>query len=77
MARPRLTRSQQQVIGLAIVGHGTSEIAQRLGVDASSVQRRLQHARERLRARNNMELVARAMDLGLIEPPRQPQSRPS
>lgn len=70
MARALLTRSQKRILDLAIVGRNTAQIAAELGVDRTSVQGRLQRARDRMRARNNMELVARAMELGLIAPPR-------
>lgn len=70
MARALLTPGQRLVIGLAISGHGMAAIAERLGVHRCSVEHRFGRARNRLRARNNMELVARAIDLGLVSPPR-------
>jgi DNA-binding CsgD family transcriptional regulator len=76
--RPRalLTRGQRQVLDLAVSGLATAEIADALGIGASAVQEGLARARRRMGARNNFELTARALALGLVKPPLRRAARP-
>jgi DNA-binding NarL/FixJ family response regulator len=57
---------------LELCGSGlhTHEVADRLGVDPDTVQRRVERAKHLLGARSKLEAVVKAIRLGLIDPSR-------
>jgi DNA-binding CsgD family transcriptional regulator len=74
--RALLTRGQRQVLDLAVSGLSMAEIGDALGIGPSSVRESLDRARLRMGARNNLELTARALALGLVKPPLRRAARP-
>ncbi len=60
-----LTPREQQVLTLVRVGRSNGEIAYKLKLREHTVETHVQHLRNKLGARNRVELVSRAVALGL------------
>lgn len=69
-ARSLFTRNQRDVIDRMVQGKLAREVADDLRIDVSNVQGAIKRARQRVGARNNMELVAIAVTSGEVRPPR-------
>ena len=67
--RPHLHVTQRQVLSRLVRGRRPAEIAKELKIGVSAVSARICSSRRSLGARNNFELVARAIALGLVEAP--------
>lgn len=75
-ASPRLTARQLQVVALLADGLRAEEIADELGIAASTVYRYVERAKARAGVGSRSELIAYAISSGLL-PERAPQPGPS
>lgn len=64
--RPRLTRRERQCLELVARGHGSKEIARRLGLSPRTIDLHVARAAKRLAARNRIEAVSIALQNDLI-----------
>jgi DNA-binding NarL/FixJ family response regulator len=62
----RLTPEERSVVALVARGLSNKEVAYELGVDATTVERRLRRAQQRLGLRSRVELVRLAQRLGAL-----------
>ncbi len=73
-AEVRLSRREQEVLELLVAGCTTGGIAYRLGVSVRRVRNLKQSMRVKLKADCTMTAVARAAQLGLVDPWRRDQN---
>ena len=67
---PTLTELEHRVLRLSATGLLTDEVAEQLGIAPDEVRRHVAGAMAALGARSKLEAVVRAVNLGLIDPPR-------
>ena len=65
-AAPRLTRREEEILGLLAEGRGQSKIALQLSISPKTVATHIQHLLEKFSAHSRAELVARAYVLGPV-----------
>lgn len=65
---PTLTARETEILTLVAAGSANKEVAAELGVAEETVKSALKDAFARLRAANRAEAVAKAIQLGLIDP---------
>lgn len=64
--RPLLTHREYQILSRVTLGKTNGEIARELGLAQNTVKTYFQRTLEKLRARNRVEAVSRAAELGLL-----------
>ena len=65
-AQPRLSPRQLECLRLAAAGQTSIEIAAELGISSRTVDQHVSEACMRLRVRNRVQAVAKAVALGLF-----------
>lgn len=68
-AEMRLSPRQIECLRLAAAGQTSLEIAAALGLSSRTVDQYVGEACERLKVRNRVQAVAKAVELGLFSPP--------
>jgi DNA-binding CsgD family transcriptional regulator len=68
VAAPDLTARQREVLALLAEGLGTAEIASRLGVAEETARNHIRRLLRKLDAHSRLEAVARAYQLGILQP---------
>lgn len=61
-----ITLRETEVLTLVAEGYSGKEIAQRLGIAPTTVDRHVEHARLKIGARNRTHLIVVAMQQGLL-----------
>ena len=61
-----LTQREHDVLRLLAAGHGTPEMAHRMGISATTVRNHVQHLLEKLGAHNRLQAVSVALRHGLL-----------
>jgi DNA-binding CsgD family transcriptional regulator len=64
-----LSAREREVLQILAEGLSTAETADRLGITANTVRRHLAHSMDKLGVHSKIEVIIRAIDLGLIEVP--------
>lgn len=67
LATPRLTKREQEVLGLLADGLGTSAISGRLFMSESTAKTHIARIYQKLGARNRAQAVVTAMRMGLVD----------
>lgn len=67
--RARLTRREQQILGLIVEGKENPEIALLLSIDLGTVKNHVHHILGKLGANHRTQAVAIALSQGLVKPP--------
>lgn len=63
-----LSMREAEILTLVAQGHSAKEVARLIAIAPRTVERHLDNARDKLRARNRANLVSRAMFAGIIKP---------
>ena len=72
----KLTTRERDVIRLVVVGASNKEVADRLGLKASTVKSHVSSILWKLEARSRTEAAVIALRAGLVDPPPTAQAQP-